>query len=756
MKSLRMFYIIFIVLLCRFAFAQQKYSVPGDYPSIASAISSVADGSTIIVSPGTYRESISINGVGKNLLIKSSGGASQTIFNGDGTRWFLDIQNAVGGSNPKNIVWDGFSFINGYQLGNNGSAVTINNASPCFMNCIFDNNHAIYKGGAVCVYGTTSRPGFVNCTFRNNYSKSTAGAVLIDGEHIQTIFKDCTFENNSNRVEGGNNDAEGGALYFSKSGGYVLNSSFKNNRASYAGGAIMALTWWDSVVQDDLLIRGCVFEGNSSRRITPSGALPPTEGGAIMAENNLKVTVSHCYFTNNAADSGGGIQSYRAHLVITNTVFERCEATGTNLLGSGGAVSVNLNDAGDIDRREAVIDISDTLMHSCKAPVGGGFYYSGDESHSKNGTVTMNNVIVDACESVTNGYSYGNGGGIFLSRSSASADRLMLINNEADYAGGAIVMVQSASLTLNNAVVAGNKAAYDSSLHAASGTSLNDTDTLWAYNGSTTAGEYVFISALPFTLRGRGAFLSYFVMQAEQSPVITPRIGELMAQSGYYAGSVVDHLCTTGSSYTLTSQTLNSAVVSVANGLRGDPDAPYGQIANLPGAVECEQFDNGGEMIGFHDTTTANLGGALRSDGVDIVAASNASDGYYVGWVVPGEWMEYTVNVLQSGTYYVSVHYAAPVESSCSVFVDDLKSAVDVAMPSTGGFGTFSSHQGPTSVDLDAGTHLIRFVATSGAFNCDKMQWSTSIIPSPSPVPGGDSDGLLLMCIPAFTHKSKK
>ncbi len=68
----------------------------------------------------------------------------------------------------------------------------------------------------------------------------------------------------------------------------------------------------------------------------------------------------------------------------------------------------------------------------------------------------------------------------------------------------------------------------------------------------------------------------------------------------------------------------------------------------LPGRIEAENFDKGGEAVGYHDNDAANLGASYRTtEGVDIEAC--AEGGYDVGWTNPGEFIAYTVNVASAG-----------------------------------------------------------------------------------------------------------
>ena len=63
----------------------------------------------------------------------------------------------------------------------------------------------------------------------------------------------------------------------------------------------------------------------------------------------------------------------------------------------------------------------------------------------------------------------------------------------------------------------------------------------------------------------------------------------------------------TNTTFTLTSgQPARSAAVTYAD---GNPDVAYtGQLVALPGRVEAENFDNGGEGVAYHDVTSANEG----------------------------------------------------------------------------------------------------------------------------------------------------
>jgi hypothetical protein len=88
------------------------------------------------------------------------------------------------------------------------------------------------------------------------------------------------------------------------------------------------------------------------------------------------------------------------------------------------------------------------------------------------------------------------------------------------------------------------------------------------------------------------------------------------------------------------------------------PRSAY-KVVNIPGRIQAEDYDNGGLGTAFNDTTSGNSGTAYRSDAVDLQATSDTGGGYNVGWTVNGEWLEYSLANIASGTYNISVRVAA-------------------------------------------------------------------------------------------------
>jgi hypothetical protein len=70
-----------------------------------------------------------------------------------------------------------------------------------------------------------------------------------------------------------------------------------------------------------------------------------------------------------------------------------------------------------------------------------------------------------------------------------------------------------------------------------------------------------------------------------------------------------------------------------------------GTNPSVPGLIEAEDYDTGGEKIAFHDTDLLNKGGVYRSESVDILKKGDNTHGYFISWTETGEWLTYTIDV---------------------------------------------------------------------------------------------------------------
>jgi hypothetical protein len=150
------------------------------------------------------------------------------------------------------------------------------------------------------------------------------------------------------------------------------------------------------------------------------------------------------------------------------------------------------------------------------------------------------------------------------------------------------------------------------------------------------------------------------------------------------------------------------------NTYKGTPysDSVYKYGAQtIPGKLQCEYYDLGGEGIAYHDSDTINSGsGKLNpadgsylnefriNEAVDISytkfrdpAIDNnpfnlvepEKDKFYVGWTAPGEWIKYTVNVTKTGTYQLGIMYTSNQNGKISISVNDKDATGPILIPTT-------------------------------------------------------------------------
>lgn len=145
---------------------------------------------------------------------------------------------------------------------------------------------------------------------------------------------------------------------------------------------------------------------------------------------------------------------------------------------------------------------------------------------------------------------------------------------------------------------------------------------------------------------------------------------------------------------------------------------PLNRPFPIPGTIGVENFNQGGEGVGYHDRDSRNNGGRYRlTEGVDI--EQDHEGGYDVGWTNPGEWMAYTVNVLHSGMYYIDARVGSPGNPNGGHnfhFEFDGKTVGDtLTCPNTGGWQNWTNVR--ESVYLTKGVHLMTFYENDGGYN---------------------------------------
>lgn len=171
-----------------------------------------------------------------------------------------------------------------------------------------------------------------------------------------------------------------------------------------------------------------------------------------------------------------------------------------------------------------------------------------------------------------------------------------------------------------------------------------------------------------------------------------------------------------------------------------------GMPQKLPGKLEFELYDVGMEGVSFHDTTPINDGnGAFnlnidreiakfrRDEPVDISftktccdrdnGVQSELDKSYVGWTAPGEWLAYTVDVAEAGTYVATGRFGVEEDMTLSFTVNG-KKVGPFALEGTGSPHNWTLSEDLFEVELAAGKQLVRVaVETVGLVNMDWVEF---------------------------------
>lgn len=122
-----------------------------------------------------------------------------------------------------------------------------------------------------------------------------------------------------------------------------------------------------------------------------------------------------------------------------------------------------------------------------------------------------------------------------------------------------------------------------------------------------------------------------------------------------------------------------------------------GTVQAIPGKLECEKYDLGGEGIAYHDKDSLNNGsGKLNpndgtflntfriKEGVDISYTKEKDidnnpynvveplmQQLYVGWTEAGEWIKYSIEVKEEGEYDGLLMYTANADAKIAIDIDE-------------------------------------------------------------------------------------
>lgn len=473
------------------AAAETVVHVPGSVPTLSAAFQSVPDGGVIELADGIYPTPVGgwfFANLQKSFTVRAASGATVTL-DGSDARPILRLQNtnpALGGQ----VSFIGLVFTGGFSVQNGvAGGVTIEDNDAIFTDCVFEDNGSdatITGGGGAIVFGEADVR-FIGCRFEGNWARNEGGGLKI-GEGARAFVHQSVFIENRVNLAGHRPSSAGGGIHVGNADVVVTNSRFKDNQAGYVGGGFYSIgTWQDpvSVPRSNIGIANCTFEDNLAYPYP--GITPPskTEGGAVHAEDQVLMRIDNSRFFTNAAETGGGVNLYRARVEVTNSVFRGNRATavggGTGFGGALVAVSNDTSIDGSNNRPSAELSVTDCLIQGTfqqvgsVGQIGGGIYTSGDQNrqYGNNGVPAIPNLTVNRanvtivrsvfseCQVVQSVVGTGVGGAAMFDLSEVDIDGTVFLASEAtgsDSHGGGLRAIGQSSLAVDDSTLAGNTA----------------------------------------------------------------------------------------------------------------------------------------------------------------------------------------------------------------------------------------------------------------------------------------------------------
>lgn len=164
--------------------------------------------------------------------------------------------------------------------------------------------------------------------------------------------------------------------------------------------------------------------------------------------------------------------------------------------------------------------------------------------------------------------------------------------------------------------------------------------------------------------------------------------------------------------------------------------APYNSTPfAIPGLIEAEEFDLGGQGVAYEDTTpgrpTSGYNLTYRANDapdVDFATWNNPGNGYCIGGISTGEWLEYTISVANDGYYKIYVGYGSPNDNNKIEFYLNGVSAGELLFNKnhSSSWSSWSKSSNYSLVFIPAGTHVLRAKMLTGTFNIDYFSIETA------------------------------
>ncbi len=227
------------------------------------------------------------------------------------------------------------------------------------------------------------------------------------------------------------------------------------------------------------------------------------------------------------------------------------------------------------------------------------------------------------------------------------------------------------------------------------------------------------------------------------------------ATSGTQSGSGATSGTNAGSGTSLN----DGGPITLPDGSVNDVPAGYagmpfmGKKGVIPGTIYARNYDTGGAGVAFNHPGGITCGDwpggmAMYRLGADCVGLSVENNGkpdvtldggpanygeIYISYCSPGEWLKYTVEVAESGTYAIAINEGGPNVSVSFSFSATpvvatptlmLPASVDQAQPGHEMYHVWQTVNTSGTVTLEAGVYVMQFTIVTSNANFDSFTFT--------------------------------
>ncbi len=166
-----------------------------------------------------------------------------------------------------------------------------------------------------------------------------------------------------------------------------------------------------------------------------------------------------------------------------------------------------------------------------------------------------------------------------------------------------------------------------------------------------------------------------------------------------------------------------------------------GTPQQIPGKIEVEKYDTGGQGVAFNATAGAAFSkcGFMRTDAValqctgqagpqdqDFATCANYPPGsVYIGYIGSGNYYKYTVDVLEAGTYVISGHEGVSGVTNVTFAFTDTEKTGNILLPSTNGkctseaYHVWGAQDNLGQITLTPGHYVMTLTVVNASLNMD-------------------------------------